>query len=229
MKTKTVVYNLCTWLSAVVLFFWGVPAQSREIIVEGQSADDPELTAHLAVQSGSVAPPATAVYTKTVEAATPFSEYRYFTQVEITNMPAGTFTWQMNNLAPDKINDLHFYSVGGDGCTQQSDLDIVCDRVSTFYLEYRYTNVYTLQLNTKRIGIGANFTGFSANHNATLVYIEPLGFLESVRSATNVSITPSVHKNHTLKWEILNTSKGVIIATFLDPRIRNLFLPLVTK
>lgn len=230
MRPKFILTVFCLFLFLPLTLFHLVSlAQSQEISPESSQPDEPVLSGHLETAFASPALIATHIFTKTIEAVTPFSEYRYFYQMNISDMPSGTFTWNMSNQNPDRISDVFFDSTGGNGCVQQSDGDIVCDDVSSFYLEFRYTNIYTIQLNTKQIGAGANFTGFSLNHSVTLIYMEPLEFIESIRTATDDPIAPILHENLTVKWEILNTSQGGIIATFLDPRIELLFLPVLTK
>lgn len=227
MRTKwAIAIFVLPLLLSFILAIFVFPTQSQENILKTPLSTEPELSAHLELPLDAPSSIATVLFTKTIEAVVPFSEYRFFWQMKISDMPDGEFTWNMDYFNPEHYGDLYFYGIGGNGCVQQSDMDIFCDGVTTFYLEYRYTNIYTLQLNQKEIGMGANFTGFSLNHYLTLHYVEPLVFIRSFRSATNDPITPTLHENQTLKWEILNASQGGMRSVFLDPRIETIFLPI---
>ncbi len=220
-----------SFLSILILVV--LPAASQEVGTSGATLmlngieDDFTLLSDNSVEAPLAG---TMVSTNTIEVYTPFKEFRSHYAAEVTGMPSGTYTWQMEHLPPDTIDDIFYDWTGGSGCTIQSNNNIVCGSgINYFYVEFRYSSPYSPTSNFISLGAGGSSSGFAPDYTATLNYVEPLMFITSTLYSTATPIEPISHSNTTLRWQIPNTTDANIVATFYDPRISMVYLPLVTK
>lgn len=231
MSSKHILTFLGLNISFLSLLFWVVlPATSQESSIGGvpNTVED-----DLTISSGDfIESPLTGtqVSTKTIEAHIPFKEYRYHYAAEVTGMPGGTYTWHLEDFPADTLSDVFYDWRGGSGCSQQANNNIVCGSgIDYFYVEFRFSSTYSPASNFISIAAGGFSQGFSPDHTITLNYLQPLTFITSTRYSSTTPIAPFLHSNTTLKWRVSNTTNGSIVATFHDPRISVVHLPMLNK
>jgi hypothetical protein len=232
MRSKFILISLVASISFLSLMLLVVlPATSQEVTL-GDGLLNSTGGKFTSFSDHSIESPlaGTQISTKTIEAYIPFQEYRYHRAVKVTGMSGGTYTWRLENFPPDTLSDVFFDWIGGSGCIQQPNNNIVCGNgISYFYVEFRYTSTYSPTSNLIAIDAGSGASGFSPDHTATLNYIDPLIFITSTLRSSGTPIEPLSHSNATLKWQIPNSGDGWISATFYDPRISIVYLPVLIK